>query len=67
MMDWQDISTAPQTEWINIVIVARKGKKRSAMPAVFDGKNWRALSLVGMMPYDKPEIWMPLPEPPSTP
>jgi hypothetical protein len=66
-MQWEPIETAPtQEEFIHVVLVARDHNKRCAMPAIYDGRDWRALTIAGMMVFHDPTHWMPLPEPPES-
>jgi hypothetical protein len=62
---WQPIETAPHEEWINTILIARDKGNRKPMAAVFDGENWRCLSITGMQIYVNPTHWMPLPDPPE--
>jgi len=64
--EWQDISTARPIEFVDIVLLARAGKK-GVMPAFWDGDKWRALTIVGPMEYLNPSVWQPLPVAPPSP
>lgn len=64
--EWQPIETAKPVEFIDVVLLARDHGASSAraMPAVWDGENWRALTIAGTMIYRDPTHWQPLPPPP---
>lgn len=66
MREWLPIETAPtEYEYVEVVLLCREGKPRSVMPAVYDGFNWRSLSVAGMLEYVNPTHWQPLPDPPA--
>lgn len=66
--DWQPIETAnlEELEFVRVVLVGRSTSKNGAvMPAIWDGEKWQGLSIVGMIAYQNPTHWMPLPAPPE--
>ena len=65
MGEWRPIEEANPVEYVDVVILSRNDGADGVMPAIWDGDEWKGLSIIGMIPYQAPTHFMELPEPPT--
>lgn len=63
--EWLPIETAKPIEFVDMLLLGRDRGNGGVLPCLWDGEQWRAITIAGLMPYANPTHWQPLPAPPT--